>query len=108
MTRFESVWLPDNLGKAISPTGPLKCLQSAHKFLADHPCIGPKLKDYDGEELDGTFYEQELQRVIKSDNLYQIERVVRTRKIGGKKEYFVKWMGYPDKFNSWVTNIHKL
>ena len=53
-----------------------------------------KLKDYDGEELDGTFYEQELQRVIKSDNLYQIERVVRTRKIGRKKEYFVKWMGY--------------
>ena len=67
-----------------------------------------KLKDYGGEELEGTFYEQELQRVVKSDDLYQVEKVLRKRKKGGKTEYFVKWLGYPDKFNSWVTSLRRL
>ena len=67
-----------------------------------------RVKDYDGEELDGTFYENELQRVIKSDQLYEAEKVLCRRKRGGKNEYFVKWLGYPDKFNGWVTGLHKL
>ena len=67
-----------------------------------------KLKDYDGEELEGTFYEQELQRVVKSDDLYQVEKVLRKRKKWGKTEYFVKWVGYPDKFNSWVRSLRRL
>ena len=75
--------------------------------LLRHPPVY-KLKDYDGEQLQGTFYEQELQRAIKTDDLYQIEKVLRTRKRRGKTEYFVKWFGYPDKFNSWVTRRHKL
>ena len=29
-----------------------------------------KLKDYDGEELKGTFYDKELQKVIKHDDVY--------------------------------------
>ncbi len=64
-----------------------------------------KLTDYDGEELKGTFYEQELQRVDKKDDMYEVEKVVRTRKRRGVKEYFVKWLGYPDKFNSWVRGL---
>ena len=67
-----------------------------------------KLKDYGGEELQGTFYERELQRVIKSDDLYQVEKVLRRRKRRGKTEYFVKWLGYPEKFNSWVTSLRRL
>ena len=67
-----------------------------------------RLKDYDGEELDGTFYEQELQRVVKTDEMYQVENVLDTRKRRGKTEYFVKWVGYPDKFNSWVTNLQNI
>ena len=67
-----------------------------------------RLKDYDGEEIDGTFYEQELQRVIKTDDVYEVENVLDTRKRRGKTEYFVKWVGYPDKFNSWVTNLQNL
>lgn len=34
-----------------------------------HPPVY-RLRDYDGEEIEGTFYEQELQRVIKTDNVY--------------------------------------
>lgn len=62
-----------------------------------------RIKDYDGEVLQGIFYEQELQKVQKEDELYQIETVIKKRKLKGKEqEYFVKWRGYPDKFNSWV------
>ena len=32
-----------------------------------------------------------------------VEKVLRKRKRKGVVEYFVKWKGYPDKFNSWVA-----
>ena len=62
-----------------------------------------KLKDDAGDILDGTFYEAELQKVIKEDDVYRVENVLRKRKRKGAVEYFVKWKGYPDKFNSWVA-----
>ena len=62
-----------------------------------------KLKDDAGEILDGTFYEAELQKVIKEDAVYRVEKVLRKRKRKGVVEYFVRWKGYPDKFNSWVA-----
>ena len=64
------------------------------------------VKDYDGEDIKGKFYEQELQKVTKQDDdVYDIEEVVKTRKRGGKVEYLVKGKGYPTKFNSWVDAI---
>ena len=62
-----------------------------------------KLKDDAGEILDGTFYEAELQKVIKKDDVFRLEKILRKRKRKGVVEYFVKWKGYPDKFNSWVS-----
>ena len=35
-------------------------------------------------------------------DFYRVEEVLRSRMSNKRKEYFVKWMGYPDKFNSWV------
>jgi hypothetical protein len=62
-----------------------------------------KIADYDDEELDGTFYERELQRVNKIDSdFFRVEEVLRSRMRNKRKEYFVKWPGYPDKFNYWV------
>lgn len=63
------------------------------------------LKDLAGESIKGKFYEQELQKVAKTDDVYEVEKVLKTRRRGGKIEYFVKWKGYPDKFNSWVTEV---
>lgn len=57
-----------------------------------------KLKDGAGEILDGTFYEAELQKVIKKDDVYRVVKVLRKRKRKGVVEYLVKWKGYPDKF----------
>ena len=60
-----------------------------------------KIKDYDDEEIVGSFYDKELQLVTSGD-VFKIEKIMSTRKRKGVKEYFVKWRGYPDKFNSWV------
>ena len=69
-----------------------------------------KLKDDACEILKGTFYETELQKIIKNDDVYRVEKIMRKRKRRGVVEYFVKCKGYPDKFNSWVpaSNISKL
>ena len=57
------------------------------------------LADYAGEVLKGTFYPQELQKVTKSDDVYRVEKILKRT----KNRVFVKWLGYPDKFNSWVS-----
>ena len=63
------------------------------------------LKDLAGESMKGKFYEQEIQKVVQIDDVYDVEKVLKTRRRNGKVEYFVKWKGYPEKFNSWLTDI---
>lgn len=64
------------------------------------------LKDLSGEEIKGKFYEQEIQPVTyKADDIFIVEKVLKTRRRGNRTEYFVKWRNYPEKFNSWVDNI---
>ena len=66
------------------------------------------LRDYDGENIKGGFYEREIQRITKQDE-YRVEEVLSSKKVrGGKTLYFVKWKGWPEKFNSWVEDIHTL
>lgn len=62
-----------------------------------------KLKDYHSEELQGSFYEQELQKIVKKDDEFLIEAILETRKRGKRKQYLVKWLGWPSSFNSWVN-----
>ena len=57
-----------------------------------------KINDFNKEEIQGTFYEQELQKTTQE--VYRIERIIKRR---GNKS-FVKWLGYPASFNSWVDN----
>ena len=63
------------------------------------------LKDLAADNIKGTFYTDELQFVTKLDALFDVERIVKTRKRAGKVEYLVKWRGYSDKFNSWVDTL---
>ena len=58
-----------------------------------------RVKDLVDEQIDGTFYHQELQLVrVEQDNVYTVERILKKRNRGKKIEYFVKWKGYGDKF----------
>ena len=62
-----------------------------------------KIADYHGEELEGTFYKQELQNIIKKDSdFYRIEKLIKSRMRHKRREYLVKWLGYWNDFNSWV------
>ena len=71
------------------------------KRIARNPPVY-KIKDYDNEELEGTFYEKELQKVIKRDDTYEVEKILKKKGRGNNVQYLVKWFGYPNKFNSWV------
>lgn len=39
-----------------------------------------KLKDDTGGILDGIFYEPELQKIIKNDDVYRVEKILRNKK----------------------------
>jgi len=56
-----------------------------------------KIVDQNGEEIQGSFYENELQ--MTRQDIFRIEKVIKRR---GNK-LFVKWRGYSDKFNSWIN-----
>ena len=51
-------------------------------------------KDDHGEILEGTFYAEELQKVIKTDDVYKIETILKKRKKGRKSSVFgqVAWI----------------
>ena len=57
-----------------------------------------KISDHHGEEIQGTFYEQEMQKTHQ--DIFRIEKIIRRQ----KNRSLVKWLGYPDSFNSWVDN----
>ena len=57
-----------------------------------------RIRDDSGEEIQGTFYELELQKTAQ--DIYRIEKVIRRR---GNRS-LVKWLGYPDSMNSWIDN----
>ena len=52
--------------------------------------------DLNDEEITGTFYEEEIQKIDQQE--FRIEKVIKKK---GDKLY-VKWKGYDHSFNSWV------
>ena len=72
--------------------------------MAAVPQIMYKLKDWKGEPVVGSFYDTEIQLVSKGlDDFWKVEKILRTRKVGKKTQYYVKWEGHPDSLNSWVN-----
>jgi hypothetical protein len=63
-----------------------------------------KLLDWEGEELTGVWYEEELQKVnLKDNQAYRIEKIISSTGRGKNKKLLVKWLGYSDKFNSYIA-----
>ena len=57
-----------------------------------------KITDYNGEEIQGSFHEQELQKT--KQDIFRIEKIIRQQ--GNKR--LAKWLDYNDSFNSCVDN----
>jgi hypothetical protein len=60
------------------------------------------LESIEGEPIKGCFYEAELQKTT-SPNVYLVEKIVKRRKKNNIDQIFVKWLGFPNQFNSWIN-----
>ena len=61
------------------------------------------LKDWSGEEIEGTFYASELQSVNVDDTTeYFIEQILQKRTRKKRKEVLVRWAHWPKKYDSWI------
>jgi len=56
-----------------------------------------RLKDYQGQPIQGGFYQEELTSV-KYPDVYLIEKVLKRR----GNRLFVKWLGFDSSHNSWI------
>ena len=61
------------------------------------------LKDLATDEVvKGNFYANEIQLVDTQDNIYKVEKVLKTRYSKQKgKEYLIKWLNYPEEEATW-------
>ena len=57
-----------------------------------------KIKDLNGEIIEGFFYERELQKTKNTSEVCIIENIIRKN----KNKYLVKWRNYSNDFNSWI------
>lgn len=63
-----------------------------------------RLCDYDGDVVDGVFYEAELQKISVSKNkTFKIEKILDRRREGRSTKVLVQWVGWPSKFNTWLN-----
>ncbi len=53
-----------------------------------------KIKDFEGDEISGSFYDSELQLTKQKDGVFLIEKVLEEKTTKGKKYSLVKWLGY--------------
>ena len=60
-----------------------------------------QLMDERSEILQGRFYESEMQLVLGRD-LYLVEKIIKRRKRGNRKEILVKFANYDSSHNSWI------
>ena len=54
-----------------------------------------------GDQIQERVYPEEIQKV--KENFYRIEKIVKTVTQNGVKGYIVKWLNYPQKYNSFVS-----
>ena len=60
-----------------------------------------KVKDLNGEPVEGVFYETQLQKVVAPET-YKIDKIMRWRKRRGHKQALVRWLGYGPEFDQWI------
>ena len=62
-----------------------------------------KLRDWAGEDIEGSFYTPELQVVnVDESTEYRVEKVLRKRTVNKEKEVLVRWLHWPKQYDSWI------
>ena len=57
------------------------------------------LTEWNGTPIKGTFYEQDVQKVVLPDEaLFQVEKVLKRK----GNQVFVAWKGWPNEYNNWI------
>ena len=67
------------------------------------------LKDLSGEIIEGTVYKQEIRETCLPET-FPIEKILKSKidEKSGKRVHYVRFLGYPPKFDVWVNNIVKI
>lgn len=60
------------------------------------------VKTFDGEVIQGSFYENELLLVNKSNHIYPIDKILKKRRTPAGVQLLVSWRGYSSSANSWI------
>ena len=83
------------------PTGNIKWSEELFKIykINKSNVITYQLKDMNDEIIKGAYYEKELQLSKHTTGEYIIEKILKTK----GNNIFVKWRGYSNNFNSWVS-----
>jgi transposase InsO family protein len=64
-----------------------------------------KIKDTKNREIEGSFYEPELQKTQQNlESPFLIEKELKRRTYKGEKQVLVKYLGYDDEFNEWIPD----
>ena len=65
-----------------------------------------EIQDLNDENIDGFFYTEELTGLVSrrliAEQEFKVERIIQSKGQGKKKQLLVKWVGYPEKFSSWI------
>ncbi|XP_053400449.1 uncharacterized protein LOC128557267 [Mercenaria mercenaria] len=62
------------------------------------------IADWDNnDQVDGTFYEQELQAVnVDETTEYHVEKILKKRVRNKQRQVLVRWLHWPAKYDSWI------
>lgn len=63
-----------------------------------------KLIDLMKDPVPGFYYQDQLKKTNPptEERLFEVEKVLQTKKVKGKKFYLCKFLFYPAKFNLWI------
>ena len=63
------------------------------------PVVTYTLTEWNGTPIKGTFYEQDVHKVVlRVEALFRVEKVLKRK----GKQVFVAWKGWPEGYNSWI------
>jgi len=67
------------------------------KVKSTHP-VTYEIQDYMGTSINGSFYEEELQKV-KDKNAFLVEKILKRK----NNQVLVKWSGFDSSHDSWIS-----